>query len=430
MSASQDIQVLIADIDQLLNQAVLPFPWLHRNHLKQQRQLLERVRQYLATLAAESVTSQESFPASLPPQETAKLIAQEVINQMQHQQNESAQLGQLELTNLQRQRDNLHQEIQYLEAQRQQVLQDFLPTLTSRWVTSMSQQLAQTKSRLEAELLDTQGRISQAGDSRWETENALQLQEVQQNADRLLTSLDNTLHRVLGTLERDLSAYQESLSQGLENLHSLGQEREVMLTTVLQGLFEQLSQASSLITTQSDSQARTLLIAQATPNPSPSAPETMPTAVEFPVSSNEVNESSEQEDSQKLAKDDSSLTPEVNPSPLTSVSTPTPLNEESTDALNAGEKATTSNEEMEVSDEEIITSLTQLLEKAYLMADKTTEQQESDSDYISVSADENLLVSDELPPEYHTEPLLTQEQREQLDEDLEHFEQTQDQPEQ
>ncbi|HEY9873186.1 MAG TPA: hypothetical protein V6D12_07105, partial [Candidatus Obscuribacterales bacterium] len=60
----------------------------------------------------------------------------------------------------------------------------------------------------------------------------------------LLMTLDSTLALVFETLQRNIDSYQQSLSQGLENMYNLGQKSEVMVTALVNQLTEQVRRST------------------------------------------------------------------------------------------------------------------------------------------------------------------------------------------
>lgn len=72
------------------------------------------------------------------------------------------------------------------------------------------------------------------------------------NAYRLLASLDTTLNTTFKTLQQELSSYQSSLSQQLSRMHSLQQQGEVILETLVDRLIEQLQEEASNVQTTAE----------------------------------------------------------------------------------------------------------------------------------------------------------------------------------
>jgi drug/metabolite transporter (DMT)-like permease len=72
------------------------------------------------------------------------------------------------------------------------------------------------------------------------------------NAYRLLASLDTTLNSTFKNLQQELSTYQSSLSQQLGRMHSLQQQGEVILETLVDRLIEQLQEEAGNVQTTAE----------------------------------------------------------------------------------------------------------------------------------------------------------------------------------
>lgn len=68
----------------------------------------------------------------------------------------------------------------------------------------------------------------------------IHLEALPQQVDRTLMTLDHTLHLFAETLEQNLKTYQHSLGQGLEKMHSLGRQGEVLFNELVNRLAYQL----------------------------------------------------------------------------------------------------------------------------------------------------------------------------------------------
>ncbi len=228
MTSSKNSPSLIAEIDSIINRGIPALPWLQKAHTVQQQQLLKKVRDYLLSL--------NTIEDATEPTTTA--IAKAVVEQMQKIQGDSLPSLQEDVAKLHQEKASLEREIEQLQENRQQIVAEFLPILTSRFAESVTQQLNQVQSTLEGHLRQIQ-RESYANSSQLETDEE-QLQQLQTNSEQLLVNLDATFQTVLGALERDLNAYQNSLSQGLEQMHSLGQQGEGILAALIHRLTQHL----------------------------------------------------------------------------------------------------------------------------------------------------------------------------------------------
>ncbi|NDJ16170.1 hypothetical protein [Myxacorys almedinensis] len=211
MTAQKDqIQALIRDVDRVLQQPSPKFAWGTGSHTEQLRQVLKRVRHFLHQSLIKPIPTL-NLPPALVSSENAQDVMQSVVQEMQEMR-----LGVLrplhnEVSALMQQRTALLREIRQLETQRNEVLE------------------AQTRTQTAPAA----------------TETIEQLGLVHDRADQVLTSLDTTLRVVFDALQRDMQAYQDSLSQGLDNLHTLGRQSEVMFSGLVGRLAEQLGRDAS-----------------------------------------------------------------------------------------------------------------------------------------------------------------------------------------
>ncbi|NJN86053.1 MAG: hypothetical protein HC881_06715 [Leptolyngbyaceae cyanobacterium SL_7_1] len=66
------------------------------------------------------------------------------------------------------------------------------------------------------------------------------LQMLQAQSDQLLLKLDSTLQVIFESLQTNVQSYQDSLSQGLDKMHSMGQQGEAMFAALVNRLAQQL----------------------------------------------------------------------------------------------------------------------------------------------------------------------------------------------
>jgi drug/metabolite transporter (DMT)-like permease len=189
------------------------------------------------------------------PQATEALLRAMTQDIENLRQNLVVQLSQ-DVERLQREKSHLIEEIEQLQAQRQQqivqqqkLVRQIAPALANQLQELLTQQLNQ---------LADSSRISdkEAGSGLPSTSTA---SEYNQNAYRLIASLDATLRTTFKTLQQDLSSYQSSLAQQLGQMYSLEQQGEAILDTLVSRLREQIQSESSAITS--------------TPLPPPAAPD-------------------------------------------------------------------------------------------------------------------------------------------------------------
>lgn len=279
-SPKDPIRSLIAEIDGILNKPSSRKPWPVPSEAAQQRRVLERVRDYLAS---QQQKEQASFVSPQQSgQETAQQIAQLVAKELESLRVNLMQPLQVELEALRRERESLLREIRQMEnrashyhslaqqqAKQQQIISDFLQVLMSRLQESLTQQVAKTMANLETLFLSAQSdNLGQEAGSSFPAysdiepsvemsnlasphlplhprERLEQLQQIQAQSDRMLLDLDSTLRVVLEALQRNVIGYQESLSQGVAKMHNLGQQSEVLLTAFVNHVAQQLGREIS-----------------------------------------------------------------------------------------------------------------------------------------------------------------------------------------
>lgn len=286
MTSSKDqIQALISEIDGVLQKTTPRLPWVGSGDATQQRRMLERVRNYLVALqkrtAAEEAGQSSSpdllaydiyyqqpqgQPQMAPPQGnsqemTAQQMLQTIMQEMSYLRSNMMQPLKAELETLRQQREGLIQEIRHLEGQRrsypaqtpanqQQIIAEFLQVLMGRLQDTLSQQVSQTLKSVATQSLpyraDPMLPAAPATPTPPAAYQSLEsLQAAQANSDQMLVNLDATLRAVFDALQRDVKAYQESLSQGLDRMHTLGQQGEMMFSALINHLAQQLGREAS-----------------------------------------------------------------------------------------------------------------------------------------------------------------------------------------
>jgi hypothetical protein len=305
LNSQQDqIQALLADIDEVLSKPSPRLPWMASVETIHQRQVLDRIRSYLSQQKATQVVNEnlthsdvaeeagleqgdrqvpdlrDRQPTTPPPTDsdirsTAGQILQAVIGEMNSLRTNLTQPLQDDIQALRQERQALTSEIKQLEQRRQdqyslaqqqanqqQIISEFLQVLMARLQESLARDVAQALSNLEAQflqnnLLGTESApqltsASATGDANagelpllTPAQRIEQIRLLQAQSDRDLMRLDSTLTIVFEALQRNLQTYQESLSQGLEKMHSLGQQGEAMFAALVNHLAEQLGREAS-----------------------------------------------------------------------------------------------------------------------------------------------------------------------------------------
>lgn len=280
MSSNRDkIQALIAEIDGVMPKMTSRIAWWMSGDA---RRVLERVRTYLVSLQHEDrassstsgaqtnseVLSSPKHPADAPGElDRAKTAWREAIEQEISLLRAGLMQPLLsEIAALRQERETLAQEIRQLEINRhhqyslaqqqsaqQQLLADWLQGLMSRLQESLKEQVARSLMQLESNLLSYEGgspkqltapnQASALSREKVPPESAHPLLDpqtrlehlrmLQSESDGLLISLDATLRAVFESIERNLHAYEQSMSDSVEKMYRLGQQGEVIFARLI-----------------------------------------------------------------------------------------------------------------------------------------------------------------------------------------------------
>ena len=265
-SQKDQIQRLIAEIDATLAKPSSRLPLGFSGDSEQQRQLLSKLFKYLQSLEQmfESPggwgpinpdTGQfVSPPASEPDvEESASQVLQGLLTEMKYLRENSLRPMRQELELLQQRRDSLQAEINVLEAQRvsepslqsEQQINAFLETLMQRLQEKLSAQMVQNFATMEAAAMEQMA----AADNPAPMMSGQRLEQVrllQAQSDQLLLKLDSTLTAVFDSLQKSVDSYRESLEEGLDQMHGLGRQGEVIFHAFVNHLAQQLGQDASL----------------------------------------------------------------------------------------------------------------------------------------------------------------------------------------
>jgi len=282
VTKQKTIQSLIADIDSLLAKFGSRFPWSKPNDLDRDREILERVRRSLLSMQSDELSM------SSPQESAVKPIVQAVAQEMESIRQQVTEPLQAELSALRQQRDSLTQEIQRLELQKQQLYQtvtakgtaqdqplpEFAQDLIHQSTERLTQQLAQILLNLEAQLVNgssTSDSPRQATAGLMSPQERLeQLRQLQRESDRMLINLDLNQRTLFEALDRDLQGYQQSLSQGLDKMHRLSNQGELLFTTLVNRLAQLLGRETSTLIQSSPPWSETAELSQSMPNSPPS----------------------------------------------------------------------------------------------------------------------------------------------------------------
>lgn len=295
-SQKVQIQELIQSIDGVLGKASPRLPWVMAGEAEQQRLVLEQARQYLVNLQQQTSAPPELPAAPTPPAlpgttgspssvqvgESAQQVLQAVLQEVTYLRTNIMQPMRTDVDRLRQERDELEREIRELKAQRQQyalpqgsdssqMLSEFLQSLMGRLQENLTVQVSEmlndlrpqaghgaiagsdvrsltgsTPAGLSSEALaGNTPAAGQALSSLTPQERLEQLQRIQAQSDQLLLKLDTTLRVIFESLQRNMHTYEESLSRGLDKMHTLGHQGEAIFTALVNRLAQQLGREAS-----------------------------------------------------------------------------------------------------------------------------------------------------------------------------------------
>ncbi len=263
-----ELEALVAEIDSTLGVASPRLPWVMSNDANQRR-LLARARQALA--AAKAAQELSPDPSGLPNDSTAAASSQvlkALLQEMQYLRSQTMQILdplRNEVATLRQQRELLLQEVQQLQQQRAQIDQGAtLHQLPPSWEAALQQmarqieanlstQVNQSVQRLESSTASAYGLAQSSAEFSPElADNAAPgltpsqrlefLKQLQSQSDQLMLGLDQSLRSVFETLQQSIYSYQNSLNQGLNQMHTLGQQGELMFSALVNHLGQQINQ--------------------------------------------------------------------------------------------------------------------------------------------------------------------------------------------
>ncbi len=314
-SQKDQIQSLIADIEQVLGASKPRKPWVRVSEVEPQRQALAKAQDYLKSLqqafdapggwgpvdpstgqvmpSAASGREQDAVVGSgatskadsgkrifsgLPvgdrlteADSSAEDVLQALLTEMKFLRSSALEPLRLEMDSLRAERDDLQQEVKGLAEERSSLaasahaavvganeqagvtedqLNQFLAALMERLQERLSVQVTQTLERLESDHADAIAQLSPAADAevlqlRASDSNQLEeMRQLQSRSDQLLVNIDSTLQSMFKTLQKNIDSYQISLNEGIENMHSLGRQGEVIVRSLVDHLTQQLGQTA------------------------------------------------------------------------------------------------------------------------------------------------------------------------------------------
>ncbi|WP_445629976.1 hypothetical protein [Nostoc sp. DSM 114167] len=280
--STDEIQKLIADIDNLLANGGKRLSRFLSGQAQEPKEVLERIRDFLVRLqqkeALESSIPNQSSEEPPTPRAIAKpsplltkfidrdnnqyplpqpVLTQEPstvgAGQLNNEFSRLIQPLRSELELLLQERATLIQEIRQLEQKRlqnyslaqqltnqEQMITEFLQVLMSRLVPTLTPLMGQTRENSASSSEGINYATSATQSLLESSDDVERLTQLARELDRRLLSLDGTVNVVFEALQRNINTYYESLSQALARMHSKGMQGEQLMASFVNNLTQHL----------------------------------------------------------------------------------------------------------------------------------------------------------------------------------------------
>jgi len=205
---------MISEIDRVLRQTRSRQFWTIFSRYALHRQLLERCRNFL--VMQQRPQSVNLLPAPPSPNST------QMATELQQLRQEVMEPLRSDVAVLANHRAALQEEIQALMLQKAQ-LESECNTYRQNLALNFP---AHSQSAIRSSAMD-------------ETELA-RLQAIRDRTDFLLTSMDSSLQLAFGSMQKNVEVYQATLHNGLDRMHHLGYQGEVLFSTLVNRLAQQV----------------------------------------------------------------------------------------------------------------------------------------------------------------------------------------------
>ncbi|MHC5772672.1 hypothetical protein [Nostoc sp.] len=281
--SADEIQKLIADIDNLLANGGKRLSKFLSGQAQEPKEVLERIRDFLVRLQ-EKEALERGIPNQSSEEPRSPLLTKLVdqghnqypLPQIEpNQQQIAVEAGQLksefsrligplrsELEGLLQERATLIQEIRQLEQRRlqnyslaqqltnqEQIITEFLQVLMSRLLPTLTPLVGQNLANSPTSSgvtnhTNSEPTISANQPFLESPDGGERLTQLSRELDQRLLSLDGTVNVVFEALQRNINTYYESLSQALARMHSKGMQGEQLMASFLNNLTQNLQQQS------------------------------------------------------------------------------------------------------------------------------------------------------------------------------------------
>lgn len=291
-SQQAQLQALINEIEALLGRAAPRLPWKMTNESTEQRRVMEQTLNYLKELqssgeltpgwgiiSGEGAIAPDASSASPPDaQDTAEAASQQVLKallqEMQYLRAQMVQPLTNEVMALQQQREVLKNEVRQLELDRLRMAEEsgggqlnpaWINEVVGQLQSSLLEQITPQLRALQAQISDAPALYGAMQDP-LETSADLpqlspqqrleQLRQIQAQTDYMLLRLDANLRAVFESLDQSIQSYCDTLNQGLDAMHGLGQQGEFIFRTFINHLGQQLQEESGYLIPLEGNRAR------------------------------------------------------------------------------------------------------------------------------------------------------------------------------
>ena len=241
------LQALIDTIDSAFGESSTP------EAQARQQEAIAQTRRYLLELQQDGGESQEA---------TAQQVLQAVVQEMSYLRTNMIQPLREEITQLHGERKLLSDDLRQLQQRQQKIkesqqqaiqqkmLQDFMQSLMVRLQDQMTTQVVQAITLMQPQLTAS-APPADGAPSATSAEQAAELRALQATSNEMMLKMDSTLRVVFDSLQTTVDSYRESLGQGLEKMHSLGQQGETLFAALINRLASQLGREASQYLSQS-----------------------------------------------------------------------------------------------------------------------------------------------------------------------------------
>ena len=230
------IQSMISEIDRVLRQTRSRKFWTIFSRYALHRQLLERCRNFLVMQQRPQSVNLVAQPPS-PNSANTALANTAITGELQRLRQDVMESLRSDVAVLANHRAALQEEIQALMLQKVQLESD----CNAYRQNSAPNFPALSQSSIRSSAMD-------------ESEIA-RLQAIRDRTDFLLTSMDSSLQLAFGSMQKNVEVYQATLHNGLDRMHHLGYQGEVLFSTLVNRLAQQVGREMMAATTDDRSKS-------------------------------------------------------------------------------------------------------------------------------------------------------------------------------